>query len=114
MFISCLITLVLRFALLAIPALGILFTHSLPLELLFVGLWVICGILFSNYEKGTRTIIGTMHIQLPIVITWVFDLRSLFFTIPLGLYCGMAIFTVWGHYKAQFIRNESIKAEANQ
>jgi len=108
---SCLITLVLRFALLAIPAVGIFFTHSLVIKIVFAALWLICGLWFSKYEKGTSTVVGTMHVQLPFVIIYTFDLRNPWIVIPLSIYSGMALLTVWRHYKAQVIINESLRAE---
>jgi hypothetical protein len=55
-----------------------------------------------------------MHVQLPIILIELFTLRSPWITIPLYIYAGLALVTVWRHYRVQFVRNELMSKMAEK
>jgi len=68
MFISCAITLFTRFAALAVPAIGVFYFESLASRSVFAVLWLGWGLMIAKKEVGTSTAVGTMHVQLPIIL----------------------------------------------
>lgn len=109
MIISCVITLTLRFAIVALPAIGVFYFESLSGRVVFAALWLSWGLLIAKKEVGTSTVVGTMHVQLPIILIELFSLRSAWIAIPLYIYAGLALVTVWRHYRFQFVRNELLR-----
>lgn len=109
MIISCVITLTIRFVIVALPAIGVFYFESLLGRAVFAVLWLSWGLLIAKKEVGTSTVVGTMHVQLPIILIELFSLRSAWITIPLYIYAAFALVTVWSHYRFQCGRNELLR-----
>jgi len=86
---------VVKFAVLAIPAVGIVLADSLLWELVWWGVYIAWGSFLARYEVLSKTVIGTMWAQAPFVLLLDFRVTETGAWLAAGLWGGLSYWYIY-------------------
>lgn len=97
----------LKFVLLALPAVGILLSHSSAWNVVWWLAYLGLGIVLARYEQLSNTMVGTMWAQSPIIILLETEVSNQVLWALAGLWAALA----YGYiYREALLLNRSVAA----
>jgi hypothetical protein len=99
----------LKFVLIGLPAIGILTAHSTLCNLIWWAAYLLIGFWWAQHEMVTKTVMGTIWVQIPLILLFDLRLTSAAAWGAAGLWLGLVY---WYIYRQAILMNRVMGSDA--